>query len=412
LTVIKMLKIIVKGLFYLSVGYFVYFASLFIPKNRNIWIFGSWFGQKFADNPKYLFLYVKKFHPEIRAIWLTNNKNVLSFFNNQNWEAYKINSLKGYISILRSNCIIISSGLSDVLGGISRFFKVRKVQLWHGTPLKKLESPDKGHNKKYKKYKKIYKFLLNKLFPFTKEADIIFATSEESKKSMALVFKTSKRNIFVTGYPRNDILFGKYPVKCDYLDNIRNKVNFKYVFAYLPTHRGEGKRKLDLFEKYGFDFNILQHSLETLNGIFIMKAHYCHKKLNLNIANKIPQRVYIPSDEELPDIYPLLKSVDILITDYSSVYFDFLLLNRPIIFTPFDIEEFTKNERELFYNYNDVTPGPKAKNWNEVLMYIKEAIENPKKYENERKKICKLFNTYNDANNSERVYRTIREIIK
>jgi len=71
------------------------------------------------------------------------------------------------------------------------------------------------------------------------------------------------------------------------------------------------------------------------------------------------------------------------------------------------MEDYLKNDREFYYNYDEVTPGPKAKNWNDVLMHIKEAVKNPKKYEIERKKICKLFNTYNDANNSERVYREI-----
>ncbi|WP_456324160.1 CDP-glycerol glycerophosphotransferase family protein [Desulfonauticus submarinus] len=64
-----------------------------------------------------------------------------------------------------------------------------------------------------------------------------------------------------------------------------------------------------------------------------------------------------------------------------------------------------QRDRKLYCNYNNVTPGPKAKNWNEVLEYLK-------KYESERKRICKLFNAYNDANNSERVYEAIKEIIK
>ena len=134
--IVKILRIIVKGLFYLSVGYFIYFVSLFIPRNRNIWVFGSWFGNKFADNSKYLFLYVKKFHPEIRAIWLTLNLKLIKKLREERQEADKTYRIKGFLYPVKDGCSISPSGLVD----INRFAitVAKKAQLWHGALIRKI----------------------------------------------------------------------------------------------------------------------------------------------------------------------------------------------------------------------------------------------------------------------------------
>lgn len=398
-------------------GDIIYFISKFIPRHKNIWIFGSWLGDKFADNSKYLFLYITKNHPEIRAIWFTNSKSVFNYLKRQKYEVIKMHSFKAFMLVLMSSCVISSTGLADVLSGMSRFVRVRAIELWHGTPLKKLEGPT---NHSYKSI--LSKFINNlyefwyKIFPFTKQCDMVIATSDLSKESMALALNVDRKKVLVTGYPRNDIFFNNSGANFNKFKlNLREKIDFKYIFIYLPTFRSQENKQEDyLFTKYGFSPIVFQHLLEDLNAIFIFKCHYYHKRLNLSLNNngEISQRIYNLSDEDFPDIYPILKETNILITDYSSVYFDYLLLNRPIIFTPFDLKEFVSTEREFFYNYNDVTPGPKAKNWNEVLIYIKDSIKYPKKYELERKRVCNMFNTYHDADNSRRVFEAIVEELK
>jgi CDP-glycerol glycerophosphotransferase (TagB/SpsB family) len=114
----------------------------------------------------------------------------------------------------------------------------------------------------------------------------------------------------------------------------------------------------------------------------------------------------------LPDIYPLLKRVNILITDYSSVYFDFLLLDRPIIFAPFDLHEFVcLDGQELFYEYDEVTPGPKATDWKEVLALVERSLQTDD-YKTQRREICQRFNEFHDGKNSERVYNIIKKSLQ
>jgi len=394
----------------------VYCIFFLIPRNRNLWVFGCWEGQKFADNPKYLFLYVNKNHPEIRAIWLTHRAEVVQELTREGYEAYKALSLKGFLYSLRAGCTVISHSLADING--FAIGKAKKIQLYHGTPLKRIGC-DRERNtflmpdRRKGKVRATIAELANKVYPLTMfRYDMLAAASEEAKEKLSSGFRDSKNRLYVTGCPRSDALFDTAWLtsnQCGYLDNIKKQVSFKYVITYLPTFRWVSRGKADLFARYGFDVSEAQQTLGSVNAIFIAKAHYVQNKLSLSVCNESPRRIYTPSDDELPDIYPLLKETNILITDYSSVYFDYLLLNRPIIFAPFDIEEYIREEG-LYYDYDEVTPGPKAKDWSEIFRLIREIIENDR-WKQEREVTCKRFNKFMDNENSKRVFETIREIL-
>ncbi|RLC52457.1 MAG: hypothetical protein DRH79_04890 [Candidatus Cloacimonadota bacterium] len=107
------------------------------------------------------------------------------------------------------------------------------------------------------------------------------------------------------------------------------------------------------------------------------------------------------------DIYDSICDYDILITDFSSIYFDFLLTGKPIIFTVFDKDEYLKNERELYYEYNEITPGPKTKNWEETIKSAVSILAGNDEYKQQREKIKNRFFKYNDGRNSERVFKEI-----
>jgi len=87
------------------------------------------------------------------------------------------------------------------------------------------------------------------------------------------------------------------------------------------------------------------------------------------------------------------------------------LLDRPIIFTPFDINEYLKEDREFYYDYEEITPGPKAKNWDEVINYIDENITNPDKFRGARERVRKKFHKYLDGKSNQRVYEEITNLI-
>jgi CDP-glycerol glycerophosphotransferase len=131
-------------------------------------------------------------------------------------------------------------------------------------------------------------------------------------------------------------------------------------------------------------------------------------KINLEFKNsRNSDRIkFLESNMEIND---KINNFNILISDYSGIYIDYLLTNQPIIFAPFDYDEYISHETKLYYNYDDVTPGPKCKDWNEVLVWIEKFKNDPTLYAEERKILKDKFHKYQDGNNCERVY---NEIIK
>ena len=99
---------------FLLVGDIAYLMMLLLPKNQNLWVFGSWLGEKYTDNSKYLFEYVCKNHPELRAVWLTRNKTTRDLVTERGFEAHLISSARGFLLRAASSILILSYDLSDV----------------------------------------------------------------------------------------------------------------------------------------------------------------------------------------------------------------------------------------------------------------------------------------------------------
>ena len=117
----------------------VYWLSFLVPRDKKIWLFGSTFGRRFADNPRYLYLYVSQHRDElgIRPIWISHNEDVVKMLNAEGYEAYMYHSLKGIWFALRGKLYLYDNYSKDInfwqSGG------ALKINLWHGIPLKKIQ---------------------------------------------------------------------------------------------------------------------------------------------------------------------------------------------------------------------------------------------------------------------------------
>lgn len=378
----------IKTLFLYIFNLILWFVAKAIPKDEKIWIFGAWFGDKYADNSKYLFEYISKNHPEIRVIWFTNKNGIIDNLKSKKLEVYRIYSIKSIILGLRARYgIVVQSNLVDLIPFMNNS-KTKIIQLWHGIPLKKIGYDDK-FTEKYRKNST----LKQTIFPFLNENyNLIIASSQEDKNNFISSFKNTK--VFVTGYPRNDMLF-------------TTGNNKEFTITYLPTFRDNIGDKIDLFSDYNFDIEKWNEILCKNKIVLNIKMHPVNKPKN-ELIEKYKSLNSISFMEEV-DVAEILPNTDILITDYSSVFFDFLLTNRPIIFAPFDYEKYITKDRELYYDYDEVTPGPKCKNWEEVLEWIVKFKENPNLFKEEREEVKNRFHKYQDGRSCERVF---NEIVK
>jgi CDP-glycerol glycerophosphotransferase (TagB/SpsB family) len=385
-------------------GDLLWLATTILPKDQSLWIFGAWFGEAYADNSKYLFEYVNRNHHTIRAVWLTKNKAAYDLVKKRGYEVYLVNSIRGFLLRVVSGVWVTSAGIFD----FNSFHtwpigRVKIVELLHGTPLKAYGYDDPH----YIDFSKGQNLARLHVLPFNKRVsldDLYIAPSEEVQSKWATAFRVSPQKIKITGYPRTDVLFAqdkpKVPIT-DLLDNLKETFT---VAIYMPTHRQGGETSLAYLLN---DLKSVNSRLAELHVILLVKAHRFHLG-EVRLLDRSLSNVLFVKDEDIDqDIYTILSETDLLITDYSSVYFDYLLLNKPIIFAPFDLDTYTANERPLYYNYADVTPGPKARNWDEVIECIEAIVRESDVYEEQRLKVGSTFNAYHDGNSSQRVYQAI-----
>lgn len=393
---------------YKSLKYMLYLLFLpfwwiqyFIPRTNSVWVFGAWYGAKFSDNSRYLYLYILNNHPEIKAVWLTRNRNVKRKVKKAGGVSHHVHSLLGVWYSLVAKQIIISSGKRDVnylfINGAN------KVQLWHGSPLKKIGLDDKFAN--FNSY--FHKKIVPVFFPFIYEFNYDFVASNAKIFSpiMASAFNVSIEQILETGCPRNDIYYSHE------ISNFNNDLRVKFkdckLVYYLPTFRNYKGAK-SLLNLNDFDNDKIELLLEEENIVFVSKGHYVDNTLNKTKENSKGRIIHL-SDDNVDDTSFLLKDADLLITDYSGAYFDFLLTEKPLIFAAFDLEDYKTSSRELYFDYEKAVAGPIVKNWSELLDSLR-TIWNDENYSDLVKEKNAEFNKYHDAENSRRVFESILKI--
>ncbi len=386
----------------------IHIRSYFIKKEDNIWVFGAIQGNKYLDNAKYLFEYINK-NTDIIAIWLSKNPQVIEELKSKGMPAFYMYSKEGIDYAIRAKVAVITHRGNNNNADLPFYAfsnKTKIIQLWHGIPLKKIGYDDKifsfSDNEKSFSYK-YREFKKNLLYPYNRhlhKPDMVIALSYETQKIFSSAFRIPKNKIVVTGYPRNDIIINNNK-------NMHQPGTKKII--YMPTFRGKIGTSFDLFLDYDFDVDKMNLFLKRNTAQLFIKLHPFNKPSDtllheIESSNNI---LFFQDD----DAYSSLASFDLLITDYSSIYFDYLLLDKPIIFALFDKESYLNQDRELYFEYDEVTPGPKAMNWDEVMESLKIFNKDPQAYSKERKIIKDRFHTYQDDKSTERVYEAILDIV-
>ena len=397
-----MLGILLRNLKNLILGWGICVPfSFLVPKKKNLILFMGRFGGEFIDNVKYLYLYLhdlKKsgieyyFFTQYRPVYKTLKENNLPVL-------YHPTPLSIYI-LLRTNVIVVSSTAWIKKCKYHLLMRAKKIQLFHGVALKKIEL---GIPRK-KKYNNSPKGRLDNgirgRFPLY---DMCISTSEYCTEHLfAESFRA--KTFLETGYPRNDIFFDARENKHISLERDEKTIfiinSFKAkdykIILYAPTFRDDGS---DVVSERVLDINLLSESFAGQKVMFIFKLH-----MSSNVKNMLQECENIRSYDSPKDIQPLMKISDVLITDYSSAYIDFLLLDRPVIFFPYDYEKYTKTERDMSFDYDWVTAGPKCYSQEELHKAIQEVLDHGDQFAEKRREIREKFFKYQDGNASERVW--------
>jgi CDP-glycerol glycerophosphotransferase (TagB/SpsB family) len=343
-----------------------YLIAKVIPKNQRLCVFGSAEGKAFTDNSKYLFLYASRQSTTVRCVFISRNREVVAYLRSKGLYAEYIFSRTGVLTVVRASKAFVTHTTDDIhrllLGG------AEVVQLWHGTPLKKIGYQTKTEGlPRWMRFKIRILKVLYRLFPYldgTRSFDRFCVSSDQVRESFQEAFRIPDSTMVTVGQPRNDCLSPDFPLEPGLFPEVALLEQLKRddakLVAWLPTYRRRvGDDIVRLLHEYGFDDSRLAQLLSERNLRLVIKPHPLEREA---LTGWLGDRKNIVL-YDYPDPYPLLRYTDVLVTDYSSVFFDFLLLDRPVIFAPFDHEAYQKYSGTFYYEYDEITPGAKCSDW-------------------------------------------------
>lgn len=352
----------------------------------------SWWNKIKRKQDNLIFFYSNLgFRDNVRALYdymIENNYNdEMEFVVSINeWEKYAKNAPK--------NVTFVSTK-----GGIKHFLRARYafycfgkypikpaktqtvINLWHGTPLKRIGNLESG------KEKVNYHYFTN-----------VVTASSSYKSIMSRIFSCDRSEVDVLGNPRNDEMFEKNDITDKSI-----RLGAKKLIVWLPTYRE--------YDDSFFVSVLKEGQMDELNRY--LKQQECRMIIKLHPMQKLPDmklkfsNINIYSDDDLLDhgmtVYTLLRNADGLITDYSSVYFDFLLMDKPIGFAVDDLDEYKNKRGLIFDNPEEYMPGPMIKSLEDIEQFINMLVFEVDNYRMERERVNNMVNDFQDGMSSQRI---------
>ncbi|GAB2538271.1 CDP-glycerol glycerophosphotransferase family protein [Gracilibacillus alcaliphilus] len=342
----------------------IFFIISKFPRAKKTVIFESFHGKQYSDNPRAVYEYMKEHYPSYQLYWSVD-KRFISLFQGQQLDILPRFTLKWLWIMPRAEYWVINSRLPN---WIPKSSKTKYLQTWHGTPLKKLgldleDIHMPGTNLEQYKHN------------FKQEAlkwDYLISPNKYSTDIFIRAFGF-EGEMLETGYPRNDFIVNHKNNQAT-ITRIKEKLAIdsdKKVILYAPTWRdnqyfGKGRYKYNA----QLDLHMLRQELGD-DYVIILRMHYL-------VADQIDLTEldnFVVDASKYEDIRELYLIADMLITDYSSVFFDFANLQRPILFFVYDLEEYRDTLRGFYFNFEKEAPGPLVKTNQELLEEVKKLEE-------------------------------------
>jgi len=348
-----------------------------------------------ADNSFAFFKYLVESRKKYKFVWIVDRPEKIEsyrkiFFSHiplsqhMNILIYHKKSLSGMLAYIQSKYIFFTHGFYT---GMSLPKHQIRINLWHGMPLKAI-----GYLNKYGEHNTVPK------------STYAIATSKIFQNIIAKAFNLEKEKVIITGQPRCDFIF----TNTNTLKRLNiHKNNYKKIILWAPTFRKDKDHKIN-DGKFANGLPLLHgnNDLAKLNKylsengvLLIFKLHPMDILNGYDFENF--SHITIVKNEQLLreriQFYSILNEIDILITDYSSIYVDFLLLDRPIVFAVDDFETYRKTRDFVFDAPLEYMPGPIVDNLDSLIKELTLLVGGSEDfYKKKRAKIKQLFHKYDN----------------
>ncbi|MBG9783664.1 CDP-glycerol glycerophosphotransferase family protein [Shouchella lehensis] len=370
-------------------------ASATLPVKKKQVMFESYSGKQYSCNPRAIYEYLKAEETDYELIWSVN-RDYVKEFQERNIPYIKRLSLRWFFELARSRYWVTNSRMPNWLNKPSHTIY---LQTWHGTPLKKLAADMEdvrmpGTNREQ---------YVRNFHEETANWDYLISPNPYSTEIFKRAFQFHKE-MLETGYPRNDQLVNGNTEQT--IVRIKKELEIpldKKVILYAPTwrdHHNAGPGS------YHFDLKLdLERCKEQLGDdyVVLMRLHsFITKAPDFSEHNG-----FVFDVTKNQDINELYLISDLLVTDYSSVFFDFAILKRPIIFFTYDLEEYRDDIRGFYFSLEKHAPGPIVKTTDECIQAIERAFK-----ENDERKYEAFYNKFCLLDDGKATSRVVQNVFK
>lgn len=367
-----------------------YHRYLKMPIKENVVLFETFMAKNYSDSPKYIYEALNKMYlGKYECVWAINGKHDIP---------YGAKTIKRFSFQYAYYCAISKYLVFNVRQPL--WFRKREGQVfletWHGTPLKRLVFDQEEVTSASPKYKEQF-------YKQRKEWDYLVSANPFSSKTFRSCFMYEGK-MLEYGYPRNDILYA--PDKEERAKRLKEKLGIpldKKTILYAPTwrddeHYGKGEYKFTL----ALDLKKMKTMLEKDYVLLLRTHHYIADKIDTTGLEGFAYN--LSTYDDISEIYLI---TDICITDYSSVFFDFANLKRPILFYTYDIEKYKNQLRGFYIDMNTEVPGPLLYTSEEVIDAILHIDTIQNRYQKRYDDFYDRFCCFDDGHASENIVKEV-----
>ncbi len=342
-------------------------ASLLVPRSMNRWVFGC--GSGIGEGALALYRYTRSADPDAQLVWMardeTDRRNALAL----GIPAIRRTSLAGFTCTLRSAVVIVTHGFGDVNRYATRGSFI--VQLWHGVPLKLIQLDSAATTRiSIPIFSRQVRNALRGFYRrgYRRAISLMPAASALVADRLQTAFGIASRVIAVTGDPRDDVL--SLGTKSDRRSEARSILfaalrlpdDQQRVLMFAPTWRdGQPDPGLPSVEEW----TLIDEWLHEHDSMLVVRPHPLGVG-DYSAGCLASGRIHLLSSEQLSDLTPILTGVDLLVTDYSSVAFDYCLTGGPIFFIAPDQDTYAQS-RGLYEPYRYFSGGREEQTWSALL---------------------------------------------
>jgi CDP-glycerol glycerophosphotransferase (TagB/SpsB family) len=386
----------------------VYYLSGIFPRSQYRVAFGAWHGYRYSDNPRYLYEHLRRERSDLDLVWCGRETVRQLVPTGTTARFVRRGSFRSIWNLLRAGTIFVSHGYEDLFP-YNLACRATLVYLGHGLAIKNMGVPDAGPppnrlavlGRRIRRAATGYSYFTVSS-PTHKEKQLVEYAAQNCRDENTLMLGQPRCDVFTNADGRRVAEFTR-----DVYARRHGVVAGKHVVTYMPTFR-EGSGGFFSFTDLPADqTEQLQSILDRHDAVLVQRSHFVDGVLRSKQAKGPARSVIDLSSASDVDSIELLLISDLLVTDYSGAYVDYLLLDRPILHFVYDYDQYTSADRGLYFDLEEIAGGPLLREVSDLLQALDRHLSQPMLGADRRARVRKVLLSCEHGESCEAVARRL-----